>query len=637
MIPRRLRPFHALPLILLAASSLHVPAAGHAHARTTAASAQPQPSSTSSRTALIELLDEQYRVSLEANPIEATILGEPGFDRKLPDLSRTAIDARRAATDSRLERLQALKPDSTWTEDDRLSADLLALELTVAIEDAKFFPEHYVLDDRSGPQIWLPELPDRLPIRSASDLNNYLARLQAAPKLIDDATALLKEAVAAKRVPPKTAVAFVLSQTKNLSNKKLIAAPEESPFFRPFAALEADDPLAQRAKSVIATEILPAFARLAAYLESTYLPACRDTFAASASIDGPAYYAHQLKLHTTTNLTPDEIHALGVSEVARIRAEMFQVIARTDFPQKDTLKGDELFRAFVTDLRTNPKFYHTTPRELLAGYRDIAKRIDAELPRFFSVLPRNPYGVRETPRTAAEAAPTAYYYRGSLKGGTSGTFMANTFALNQRPKYEMIALTLHEAMPGHHLQIALADELQNVHPYRRQTDFTVFIEGWALYAERLGLEMSASRYPTIPDETNTRTRDTTRGLFADPYDDFGRLNYEMWRAARLVVDTGLHAKNWSRQQAIDFMTENTALSPLNIEREVDRYIAWPGQACAYKIGELAIRKLRDHAQTTLADTFDLRAFHDHLLGAGALPLSTLESRMNRWIESQKSK
>lgn len=637
MIPRRLRSFSVLPLTLLAASSLHVPAAGHAHARTTAATAESQPSSTSSRAALIALLDEHYRAGLEANPIEATILGEPGFDRKLPDLSRSTIDARRAATASRLQRLQALKPDSTWTEDDRLTADLLALELTVAIEGAKFFPEHYVLDDRSGPQIWLPELPDRLPIRSAADLNNYLARLQAAPKLIDDATALLKEAVAAKRLPPKTAVAFVLSQTKNLSNKKLIAAPEESPFFRPFAALEVDDPLAQRAKSVIAAEIVPAFARLAAYLESTYLPACRDTFAASASIDGPAYYALQLKLHTTTNLTPDEIHALGVSEVARIRAEMFQVIARTDFPQKDALKGDELFRAFVTDLRTNPKFYHTTPRELLAGYRDIAKRIDAELPRFFSVLPRNPYGVRETPRTAAEAAPTAYYYRGSLKGGTSGTFMANTFALNQRPKYEMIALTLHEAMPGHHLQIALADELQNVHPYRRQTDFTVFIEGWALYAERLGLEMSASRYPTIPDETNTRTRDNTRGLFADPYDDFGRLNYEMWRAARLVVDTGLHAKNWTRQQAIDFMTENTALSPLNIEREVDRYIAWPGQACAYKIGELAIRKLRDHAQTTLAEKFDLRAFHDHLLGAGALPLTTLESRMNRWIEAQRTK
>ncbi|MBL0869024.1 MAG: DUF885 domain-containing protein [Phycisphaerales bacterium] len=630
MIARKLRSFFAVSLTLGAGSTalFHAPSPVYAQLVST------PPAERSSRATLMALLDEQYHANLKANPIEATILGEQGYDSKLPDLSRAGIDARRAASVLRLTRLKELKPDAGWSEDDRLSADLLALELTMAIEGAKFFPEHYVLDDRSGPQIWLPELPDRLPIRSFQDQLKYMSRLEAAPKLIDDAVALLKEAVAAKRVPPRTAVAFVLSQTKNLASKKFIDAPEESPFFRPFATLEADDPTAQNAKSVIAEQLVPAFGRLAAYLESTYLPACRETFAASSSIDGPAYYAHQLKLHTTTNLTPDEIHALGISEVARIRTEMFEVIARTDFPQKETLKGDELFRAFVADLRTNPKFYHTTPRDLLAGYRDIAKRIDAELPRFFAVLPRNPYGVRETPRTAAEAAPTAYYYRGSLKGGTSGTFMANTFALNQRPKYEMIALTLHEAMPGHHLQIALADELQNVHPFRRQTDFTVFIEGWALYAERLGLEMSASRYPTIPDDTNARTRDNTRGLFADPYDDFGRLNYEMWRAARLVVDTGLHAKNWTRQQAIDYMIENTALSPLNIEREVDRYIAWPGQACAYKIGELAIRKLRDQAQQTLGQRFDLRAFHDHLLGAGALPLSTLEARMKRWIDAQ---
>jgi uncharacterized protein (DUF885 family) len=318
---------------------------------------------------------------------------------------------------------------------------------------------------------------------------------------------------------------------------------------------------------------------------------------------------------------------MGVSEVARIRAEMFRVIARTDFAQRDTLKGDELFAAFVNHLRTEPRFYCQSPQELLTGYREIAKRIDGELPRLFGRLPRLPYGVRELPKFAAPASPTAFYYPGSLTGGVAGYFMANTYRLDQRPRYEMISLTLHEAMPGHHLQIALADEVEGVHPFRRRLGYTAFVEGWGLYAERLGMEMFA---PIGKAED----AGLGRGLFKDPYDDFGRLTYEMWRACRLVVDTGIHAKGWSRQQAIDFMKHNTALSELNIEREVDRYIAWPGQACAYKVGELAIRKMRAEAESALGDRFDLRAFHDHLLGAGALPLDVLQTRMERWTKSR---
>ena len=291
------------------------------------------------------------------------------------------------------------------------------------------------------------------------------------------------------------------------------------------------------------------------------------------------------------------------------------MIARTDWfaadPARAKLSNDDRFNAFVTFLRTDPRFYHTSAESLLAGYRDICKRIDAKLPEYFGVLPRLPYGVREIPRFMAPSQTTAYYQFGSMKAGLPGWFYANTYALDQRPKYEMIPLSLHEAVPGHHLQISIANEVEGLREFRRDVDATAFVEGWALYAERLGISM---------------------GLYENPYDDFGRLLYEMWRACRLVVDTGMHAFGMSRDDAIAFLQRNTALSRLNIEREIDRYIGWPGQACGYKIGELEIRRIRSVCEKRLGERFDLRAFHDHLLSAGPIPLNVLRTRMDAWCD-----
>jgi prolyl oligopeptidase len=356
------------------------------------------------------------------------------------------------------------------------------------------------------------------------------------------------------------------------------------------------------------------------WLADTYIPSCRETIAASEAPNGAAAYAFDVRLFTTTELTPKEVHEIGLGEVARILIEMDRVIARTDWyaadPARAQLPPEERRAAFIAYLRTSPRFYCTKAEDLLGRYRDICKRIDALLPEYFGKLPRLPYGVREIPRFMAPQQTTAYYMPGSMKAGLPGWFYANTFALDQRPTYEIVPLSLHEAVPGHHLQIAISQELEGLPEFRQDVESTAFIEGWALYAERLGTPM---------------------GLYEDPYDDFGRLLYEMWRSCRLVVDTGMHSLGMSRADAIAYMTRHTALSPLNIEREVDRYISWPGQALAYKIGELRIRAIRAECEATLGDGFDLRAFHDHLLWAGPLPLDVLELRMRDWAQSRAAR
>ncbi|HVZ94535.1 MAG TPA: DUF885 domain-containing protein, partial [Phycisphaerales bacterium] len=374
------------------------------------------------------------------------------------------------------------------------------------------------------------------------------------------------------------------------------------------------------------TKVVPAFRKLGEFLRDEYIPACRDTIACADFPDGEAYYNFQIEGYTTLPFTAKQIHDIGLKEVARIRSEMMDTIARSDFPKKNELKGDELFRAFTDYLRTDPRFYYTSADELLDGYRAIAKRIDAELPRLFGKLPRLPYGVREMPAFIAASSPTAFYYNGSLKNGVAGYFIANTWRLDQRPKYEMIPLTLHEACPGHHLQIALAQELADagLPEWRTGVGYTVFVEGWGLYSESLGLDMGDQPFPS------------GHGFFEDPYDDFGRHSYEMWRAMRLVVDTGMHAFNWSRDRAITFMLDNSALTRTNIEREVDRYIAWPGQAVAYKIGELHIKMLRKKAQEALGPKFDIRGFHDAVLGQGAVPLDEMTRQIDAWIARQQA-
>jgi uncharacterized protein (DUF885 family) len=337
-----------------------------------------------------------------------------------------------------------------------------------------------------------------------------------------------------------------------------------------------------------------------------YLPGARDSIAISDLPDGQAWYAHNVKVRTTTDLTPKEIHAIGVSEVKRIRAEMDEVIKSSGF------EGN--FDEWCEYLRTDPQFYHTSAEELLRGYRDIAKRIDPELVKLFGHLPRNPYGIIPVPSYAEKSQTTAYYMSGSLAAGRPGYYFANTYALETRPKWEMEALTVHEAVPGHHLQISIAQELEDVPNFRKWGGYTAFVEGWGLYSESLGEEL---------------------GLYQDPYSKFGQLTYEMWRAVRLVVDTGMHSLGWTREEAIDFFAANSSKSLHDITVEIDRYIVWPGQALAYKLGELKFKELRARATAELGDDFDIRAFHDACLENGALPLDVLDAHISDWIEEQK--
>ena len=564
--------------------------------------------------AVLDLMAEDYDSLLRRSPVWASERGDRRFDDRLADVSPEAVQASLDETRGRLARAKAVDP-STLGEVGRVNLDLLRYELELRLAEARFCPEQLAVTQMSGPQLDLPQIPDRLSFLEPKHFADYVARLEAVPRYLEQVEANLRAGAAEGRTPPRSVLGPVPSQALLQAAPDYLEHPERHAMFKPLLERPADDPIAARARAAIRDRVVPAFRHFAEFLRDEYVPKCRESTAASGLPDGRAYYELRLKDHTTTDLGAEAIHALGVQEVARIRGEMMAVIARSDFPRKGELEGEALFAAFVDWLRTEPRFYPRTNEELLDGYRAICKRIDAELPRLFGRLPRLSYGVREMPTYMAPAAPTAYYYRGSLRTGVPGWFLANTYRLDQRPKYERIPLALHEAVPGHHFQIALSDEMEGLPEWRMLLGYTAFVEGWALYAERLGLEMP--------------------GLFDDPYDDFGRLSYEMWRALRLVVDTGLHAKGWTRERAIATMMGNSALSRENVEREVDRYIAWPGQAVAYKIGELKIRELRARAETALGGKFDLRAFHDALLEEGALPLPVLERRIDRWIRDRR--
>lgn len=572
---------------------------------------------------LLALLDEHVDGLLRADPTMASRRGDERFDDQLEDVRPETIAARLAQAKDRLKRLEALDRKG-FSESDALDADLLAHELKLTIDEAEFFPEQMPISAMSGPQVWLAQLADQLPIRTPKQRAAYATRLERIPEFIDQQIAQMRSGMKAGRVPPKASVLGTAEQCFALSGEDVVKSPDSSPFYKPFRALPETDADAVRAWEAIAKKVAPALRKLGTFLKDEYIPACRDTIGASESVDGRARYDLALRQHTSTALTSDEIHEIGLREVALIRAEMFRTIARTDFKPPAGLKDDALFEVFVQHLRSERRFYYWTEDELLTAYRDICKRMDAQLPAMFGRLPRLPYGVREIPLFAAKTSPTAFYYPGSMQSGVPGYFMANTYRLDQRPKYEMTALALHEAVPGHHLQIALQQEITGQHPYRQFISSTAFAEGWALYAESLGLPQAPGADPTANTEDN---------FYADPYDDFGRLTYRMWRACRLVVDTGVHAKGWTRQQAINYMLANTALSIHNIEREVDRYIGWPGQATAYMIGELKIRELRARAEKALGERFDLRQFHDAVLEAGAVPLPVLEARIDRWIQS----
>jgi uncharacterized protein (DUF885 family) len=392
----------------------------------------------------------------------------------------------------------------------------------------------------------------------------------------------------------------------------IVQNPEDSLLFKPFKDFpdrfteEQKEHLRRAARQAIATDVVPSYQKFLDFMKTEYLPACRSTIGASAAPGGRAFYRHRVRMFTTLDLTPEEVHQTGLSEVRRIRREMEEVIRKTRF--------EGTFAEFVQHLRTEPRFYAGTPEQLMKEVSYVLKKMDGELPRLFKTLPRTPYGIREIPSYLAPKTTTAYYQPPAGDGTQAGYYYLNTYNLKARPLYEIEALSFHEAVPGHHLQIALQQEMTGLPHFRRFANFTVFIEGWALYAERLGAEV---------------------GFYQDPYREFGRLTYEMWRACRLVVDTGMHYLGWTREQAIAFMAENTALSHHNIQAEVDRYIAWPGQALAYKIGELKIRELRERAELKLGDRFDLREFHDVILGSGAVSLRILQENVENYVEERE--
>ena len=556
---------------------------------------------------LAALMDLVYDYQMTQYPETATWLGYAGQNDRWTDYSPEAIEQRNRDSRTLLKAVETISVDSLG-ESAILDFQLFHKDLSANVAAQAFPDELMPINQMGGVQQDLAQMISLMPSRKLTDYRDIIARLESADSLIMQTIVLMKQGLEAGITPPAITLRDVPGQVAN----QLFDDPMDSPLLGAFVSfpdsISPDQQKQLKARAIAAYQngIAPAYKKLQRFLETDYLPNAVQAVGLSNLANGQAWYAHRAASSTTTDFTAEQIHALGLREVARIRAAMEQVIIDSGFD------GD--FDAFTEFLRRDPQFYFTNKEDLMREYRDIAKRADAELPALFGVLPRLPYGVKMIPSYAEKSQTTAYYQSGAQSMGRAGIFFANTYALDTRPKWEMEALTLHEAMPGHHLQISLAKEQTNVHPWRRDLyRITAFVEGWGLYSESLGEEM---------------------GFYKDPYSKFGHLTYEMWRAVRLVVDTGMHSLGWSRQRAIDFFIANSAKSEHDITVEIDRYIVWPGQALAYKMGELKIKELRQYASQELGEDFDIRSFHDRVLEAGPIPLDILEQRIKDWVAGQ---
>ncbi len=566
-------------------------------------------------------LDADWHYWMRQHPELATQLGYPGLNGRWTDYSGEAIDARAAYLRESLDRLHRIDPDHLDLAT-RLDYELYRDLVETSARGLDFHNDpvpirgvvpHNLMtpvNQLAGVVQEVPLTISMMPTATVADYDDLIARLDGVPALVDQTIALLERGLARQVTPPRVALRELPKQIE----AQLVDDPLASPLLASLAVFPSTIRPSDRARiaagatAAFADRVRPAFARLGEFVTGRYVPACRETTGLDALPDGDAMYAFNIRWHTTLDLTPAEIHQVGLEEVARIATEMARVRAFTGF--------EGTAEAFAAFLRTDSRFYFADANALLSAYRDIAKRADPMLAPLFGRLPQTPYGVLPVPEAAAPAQTTAYYQPGSLTAGRAGQMFANTYKLEARPRWEMEALTLHEAVPGHHLQIAIAQELSGLPEFRKHSNYTAYVEGWALYAEKLGEEM---------------------GFYADPYSKYGQLTYEMWRAARLVVDTGLHAMGWSRQRAIDFFAAHTPKAAQDIVVEIDRYIVWPGQALGYKMGELKIRALRARAEDELDGRFDVRAFHDLLLSQGALPLEVLERRVDDWIASQRAR
>ena len=579
-----------------------------------------QPAQSDAAQKLRAFFDADWQRWMQEYPEIATHVGYPGQDDRWTDNSPAGIERHRKTLAQSLAALKAI-PRNELPPSEQLNFDLYLELLETATEGLQYGDDAYPFRGVTPFNLWMPvtqmdgiqqEAPSTLvlqPHQSVADYEIILRRLAALPTAVDQQLALLQDGLKRGYTPPKIVLRDLPKQIADLTPADALASPLLQPFreFPPKFPESDRVRLTEKAKSIYAASVAPAFRKLHDYVASTYLPACRESIAATALPNGAAAYAFLVRWQTTTNFTPQQIHEIGLAEVKRIRAEMDKVIASTKF------QGS--FHQFTEFLRTDPRFYYDKPEDLVNGYRIIVKRIDPGLAHLFGKLPRLPYGVCVIPDFKAPSQTTAYYQPGSPQAGRPGCYFVNTYNLHARPKYEMEALSLHEAVPGHHLQISLAQEMENTPEFRRHASYSAFVEGWALYGEGLGEDV---------------------GLYTDPYSKFGQLSYEMWRAVRLVVDTGMHSMNWTREQAIQFFKDNTGKTDQDITVEVDRYIVWPGQALAYKLGQLRIRELRSEAERWLGGKFNVRAFHDAVLEQGAVPLSILEPHVKHWIDSQST-
>lgn len=577
----------------------------HAQAPTQAAAPAAAGENEAAR-ALHRFFDEEWERSLRESPETASYRGDRRYNDRWTDLSLDAIARREAADRDALERLRQIDR-SRLSPADRLNYDVFAWQLERDVERQKYREYLRPLSQRGGVQT-ANEIVELLPFADERDYLDWIKRLEGVPAMVEQTAALMREGVKAGNTPPRVLMERIPAQIAS----QVVDDPERSGFYAPFAKMPETIPAARQAelraqaRRLVAERVIPSYRAFGEFFAADYLPRTRETIAAADLPEGKAYYDFLAGHFTTTDLSAGEIHAIGLKEVARIRAEMEKVKAEVGF--------DGTLAQFFEHLRTDPKFFHESPEELFEAYQAISKRIDPELVKVFKTIPRLPYGVRAIPDNIAPDTTTAYYQPGAVDGTRAGYYYVNLYKPEARPIWEMMALSLHEAVPGHHFQFARGMEMPDVPMFRRVGYFVAYGEGWALYAERLGYDM---------------------GLYDDPYDRMGQLAYDMWRAVRLVVDTGMHSKGWSRDKAIAFFMDNAPKTRQDVVNEIDRYIGWPGQALAYKIGQLKISELREKASRELGERFDLREFNDAVLATGSVPLAVLEAHMDAWIAERK--
>ncbi len=571
-----------------------------------AAPAAPAAASERSRQ-LSDLFHQYWEAWLKYSPETASQIGDNRYNDKISDYSVKAYNDWIAQEQTFLLQLAAIDP-AGLSDQEKLSRDLLLRDLTTDQEASEFKEWEMPVTQMYGSfQTIYPQLVDQLSFNTVKDYDDWIARLHAIPHAFDQTTTNMSIGVDDHRVPPKYLLEKALQQVNDFAAQK----PEDSPFASPLKKFPASIPAAEQARiktemlNAIAKEVLPAYTRFGLFLKSTYIPAGRDDPGISALSDGDKYYQFLIRRTTTTDLTPDQIHKIGLEEVQKDEAAMLAIAQKLGF--KD-------LAAFRDSIKSNPKMKATSADQLMAAYKGYADAMKAKLPDLFGRLPKASMDVVPMPDFVARTAPPAYYDQGTADGKRPGRLTVNLYNPTDRDLYSVESIAYHEGVPGHHLQLSIAQELTGIPDFRKYEGYTAFVEGWALYSEQLGKDV---------------------GFYQDPYSDYGRLQADIWRAIRLVVDTGVHHDHWTRQQMVDFFHAHSAIDETSMQAEVDRYIAWPGQALAYKMGQLKILELRARAQKALGDKFDIKAFHDEVLDSGTLPLDVLDSRVDAWIAQQK--